>query len=172
MQLRVGWRSSHLIEEFTHGNGKIIAASELNDLAGVAERGTHNDGLVAKFLVVVENALDASNARVLLLGVLPLGGGLVPVKDAADEGGDEESTGLGSGDGLDEREHESQIGIDAMVPLEDLGGLNALPCGSNLDQNTVLGDALLLVELIDRKCTCQWTTYPKESWERMGSIPE
>lgn len=34
-----------------------------------------------------------------------------------------------------------------MVALENLGGLDTLPGGGNLDQDAVLGDALLLVEL-------------------------
>lgn len=34
-----------------------------------------------------------------------------------------------------------------MVALEDLGGLDTLPGGGNLDEDAVLGDALLLVEL-------------------------
>lgn len=98
-------------------------------------------------LIVVEDALDRLDARVLLLGVLPLVGGLVPIEDTADEGRDEEGTGLGSGDGLDDGEHESQVGVDAVVALEDLGGLDALPSGGDLDEDAVLRDALLLVEL-------------------------
>jgi hypothetical protein len=34
-----------------------------------------------------------------------------------------------------------------VVALEDLGGLDALPCRGNLDQDPVLGDALLGIEL-------------------------
>jgi hypothetical protein len=135
-------------EKKTYRDGEVIAASELGDLADVAERGTHDNGLVAELLVVVEDALDALHTGVLLLLVLLLVSGLEPVEDAADEGGDKEGTGLGSGDGLDEGEHEGQVAVDAVVALEDLGSLDTLPCGGNLDQDTVLADTLLLVELL------------------------
>lgn len=73
--------------------------------------------------------------------------GLEPVEDTADEGGDEVGVGLGGTDGLGQGEHEGQVAVDAVVTLEDLGGLDTLPGGGDLDQDTVLGDALLLVEL-------------------------
>lgn len=130
-----------------YGDGQVVAASELNDLASVSERSTHDNGLVAKLLVVVVDALDGGDTGVLLLGVVLLGAGLEPVEDAADEGGDEESTGLGGGDGLGLGEHEGQVAVDAVVALQDLGGLDALPGGGDLDQDTLLGDILLLVEL-------------------------
>lgn len=72
---------------------------------------------------------------------------LEPVKDATDEGRDEVGVGLGSTNGLDEREHEGKVAVDAVVALKNLGGLDALPGSGNLDQDTVLGDALLTVEL-------------------------
>jgi len=79
-------------------------------------------------LVVVENLLHALDTRVLLLLVLLLGRRLVPVKDAADKGGDEESAGLSGSNGLHLGEHERQVGVDAVVALERLGGLDAFPC--------------------------------------------
>jgi hypothetical protein len=129
------------------GNGEVVASSELSDLADAAERGTHDDGLVAELLVVVENVLDRLDTGVLLLGVLLLGGGLVPVKDTANEGRNEESAGLSSSDGLDLREHEGEVGVDSVLGLEDLGGLDALPCRCYLDENALLADTLLLVQL-------------------------
>ena len=131
----------------TYRDGQVVAAGKLGDLARVAEGGAHDNGLVAKLLVVVKDALDRGDAGVLLLGVLLLVVGLVPVEDAADKGGDEEGVGLGGGDGLDEGKHERQVAVDAVVALEDLGGLDALPCGGDLDEDAVLGNALLLVEL-------------------------
>lgn len=92
--------------------------------------------------------LDALDAGVLSGGVLLLGRGLVPVENAADEGRDEESACLSSGDGLDLREHEGQVAVDAVLGLQDLGGLDALPCRCYLDENAVLGNADLLVELL------------------------
>jgi hypothetical protein len=131
----------------TYGNGEVVAASELSNLADAPERSTHDNGLVAVLLVVVENGLDTLDTGVLLLGVLLLGRGLVPVKDAADEGRDEESASLSGGDGLDEREHESEVGVDSVLGLEDLGGLDTFPCGCDLDENALLANALLLVQL-------------------------
>ena len=132
----------------TYRDGQVVAASQLGNLTSVAERGTHDDGLVAVLLVVVEDGLNALDTGVLLLLVLLLRRGLVPVEDTADEGGDEESTGLSGSDGLDQGEHEGQVGVDAVVTLEDLGGLDTLPCRGDLDEDTVLGDALLCVELL------------------------
>lgn len=131
----------------SYRDGQVVAASKLSDLASVSERSTHDNGLVAVLLVVVEDALDGGNTGVLLLGVVLLGAGLEPVKNAADEGGDEEGTGLGGGDGLGHGEHEGQVAVDAVVTLEDLSGLDTLPGGGDLDQDTLLGDTLLLVEL-------------------------
>ena len=131
----------------TYSNCEVVAASKLGDLADGAERGTHDDGLVAELLVVVEDAANRLDTGVLLLGVLLLGGSLVPVKNATNEGRNEESAGLSSGDGLDEREHKGEVGVDAVVPLEDLSSLDALPCRGNLDQNALLANALLLVQL-------------------------
>lgn len=132
----------------TYGNGQVVTASKLSDLASVSERGTHDNGVVAELLVVVEDGLDGGNTRVLLLGVLLLGVSLEPVKDATDEGRDEVGVGLGSTNGLDKREHEGKVAVDAVVALENLGGLDTLPGSGNLDQDTVLGDALLTVELL------------------------
>lgn len=139
----------------TYRNSQIVAPGQLGDLARVAERGAHDDGLVAKLLVVVEDALDAGDAGVLLLAVLLLGGGLVPVEDAADEGRDEEGVGLGGGDGLRQREHQRQVAIDAVVALQDLGRLDAFPRGGDLDQDAIFGDAELLVQLYHESPTRQ-----------------
>lgn len=121
--------SGHIVQDVsTYSNCEVVASSELSDLANVSERSTHDNRLVAELLVVVEDALNALDTRVLLLSVLLLGGSLVPVKNAADEGGDEESAGLSSSDGLDEREHEGEVGVDSVLGLKDLSSLDALPC--------------------------------------------
>ena len=128
-------------------DGEVIAAGKLGDLTDTAERGPHDDGLVAELLVVVEDGLDGLDTWVLLLGVLLLGGGLVPVENAADEWGDEEGVGLGGGDGLDEGEHEGQVAVDAVLLLEDAGGLDTLPGGGDLNENALLWNTEGLVEL-------------------------
>jgi hypothetical protein len=129
------------------GDGQVVTASKLGDLASVSERGTHDNGVVAKLLVVVEDGLDGLDTGVLLLGVVLLSRSLVPVEDTTDEGRDEEGTGLSGGNSLDQGEHEGQVGVDAVVALQDLGGLDTLPCRGNLDQDTLLANALLLVKL-------------------------
>ena len=131
----------------TYGDGQVVTASKLGDFTSVTEGSTHDDGVVAVLLVVVENVLDGLNTGVLLGSVVTLVGSLVPVKDTANERRDEVGTGLGSSDGLDGGEHEGQVAVDAVVTLEDLSGLDTLPGGGNLDQDTVLGDTVLLVEL-------------------------
>lgn len=131
----------------TYGDGQVVAASELSDLARVAEGGAHDDGLVAVLLVVVKDVLHRLDTRVLLGSVVALVGGLVPVQNTADEGRDEESTGLGGSNSLDGREHERQVAVDAVLRLQDLSSLDTLVGRGNLDQNAVLRNTNGLVEL-------------------------
>jgi len=102
-------------------------------------------------LVVVEDVLDGLDTGVLLRAVVALVGGLEPVEDTADEGRDQESTGLGGGNGLNQGEHQGQVAVDAVLRLEDVGSLDSLVGGGNLDQDAVLLDANLLVELFEAK---------------------
>ncbi len=60
--------------------------------------------------------------------IVLLGRGFVPVENAADEGRDEEGAGFSACDGLDEREHERQVAVDAVLLLQDVRRLDALPC--------------------------------------------
>lgn len=117
----------------TYGDGQVVTASKLGDLTDAAERGTHDNGLVAELLVVLVNGLDGGDTRVLLLGVLLFVVSLEPIKDTADEGRDEVGAGLSSSNSLGEREHEGQVGVDAVVALEDLSSLDSFPGGSDLD---------------------------------------
>ena len=128
-------------------DGQVVATSQLGDLTSVTERSTHDNGLVAVLFVVVEDGLHRLDTGVLLGSVLLLVVGLVPVKDTTNEGRDEEGAGLSTGDGLDGREDEGQVAVDAVLALEDVGGLDTLPGGGDLDEDTVLGDALRFVEL-------------------------
>lgn len=132
---------------WTYRDSQVVTASKLSDLANVSEGGAHDNGLVTELLVVVEDLLNRLDTRVLLLGVLLLGRSLEPVEDTTDKGGDEVSAGLSSTNGLDEREHEGKVGVDTVVTLENLSGLDTFPSGGNLDQDAVLGDTLLTVEL-------------------------
>jgi len=143
----------HLLEKIG-GDGEVVAAGELGDLAKVAEGGAHDDGLVVVLLVVVEDLDDGLDTGVVLSGVLLLGVGLVPVEDTADEGRDEVGTGLGGGDGLREGEHEGQVAVDAVLALELVSGLDALPGRGELDEHAGLVNAGLLVELVLLSVCC------------------
>jgi hypothetical protein len=112
----------------TYGNSQVITAGKLSDLTNVSKRSAHDNGLVPKLFVVVEDGFDAGNTWVLLLGVVLLCGGLVPVENTPDERRDEEGTGFSSADGLGKGENEGQITVDAVVILKDTGGLDTLPC--------------------------------------------
>jgi hypothetical protein len=108
-------------------NSKVITTSQLSDLANTSKRSTHDNSLITELLIVVEDGLNGTDSWVLLLAVLLLGAGLVPIEDTADKRRDEEGAGLGSGNGLNEREHERQIAVDAVLGLQDLGRLDAFP---------------------------------------------
>ena len=68
----------------------------------------------------------------------------VPVEDAANEGRDERDVGLGRRNGLVQPKKQGQVAVDAFL-LQHLGGADALPGGSDLDQNALAPDALLVV---------------------------
>lgn len=131
----------------TYSNGEVVAASELSNLALVTEACTHDDGLVAVFLVVVEDAAHTLDTGVLLSRVLLLVLGLVPVENTANEGRDQESASLGGCDSLGQGKEESQVAVDAVLRLQCVGGPDAFVGGGDLDQHTRLVDALLLVQL-------------------------
>lgn len=69
----------------TYRNCKIVTSSQLCDLPDASERSTHDNGLVAMFLVVVEDLLDALDTWVFLLAVVLFGGCLVPIENAANK---------------------------------------------------------------------------------------
>lgn len=104
-------------EKITYGNGEVVTASELGDLTNIPERCAHNNSLVSVLLVVVENALHRLDTRVFLGRVLLLGGSLEPVENAADEGRDEESAGLGGSNSLDLGEEEGKVAVDLVLLL-------------------------------------------------------
>lgn len=135
-----------LLQE-TGRNGQKVDTSKLLDLARVSERGAHDNCLVSVLLVVVENALDRVHTRVLSGSVGLASGSLVPVQNAADKGRNQSGLGLGSSNGLNEREEQGKVDVNAVLSFELAGGLDTLVSGGNLDEDTVLADSLLLVEL-------------------------
>jgi hypothetical protein len=104
-----------MVHGVTHSNGQVVAASEFSDLTDAAEGSTHDNGLVAVLLVVVEDLLDALDTGVLLLGVVLLGVLLVPVEDTANKGRNKVGTGLGGSNSLDLGEHEGQVAVNSVL---------------------------------------------------------
>ena len=112
----------------TNRDSQVIATSQFCDLSHVPEASAHDDGPVVIFLVVVEDLLHALDAGVLLCGVFLLIRRLVPIQNTPDEGGDEVGASFSGSNGLWQGEHEGQIAVDAVLGLEDVGGLDSLPC--------------------------------------------
>ena len=108
-------------------NSQVIATGKLGDFANVPEASAHDNGLVSILLVVIEDGDDTLNPGILLRGEILLLRGLVPIQDSAYEWGDEESAGFSGSDSLWEREHKGQIAINAMLRLQFLSSLDALP---------------------------------------------
>ncbi len=131
----------------TNRDSQVITSSQLSDFPQVSEASAHDDGLVAVFLVVVEDLLHALDAWVLLWAIILFVGCFVPVEDAANEGRDEEAAGFSGGNGLRKGEHESQVAVDAMLGLQHLGGFDTFPCRGELDENAGLVDTNGFVEL-------------------------
>jgi len=69
----------------------------------------------------------------------------VPVHDTAHEGAYERRPRVRARGRLDEGEDEGEVARYALG-LQDPASLDALPCGRNLDEDTRLGDAELLVD--------------------------
>lgn len=132
---------------WTYRNRQVITPGQLRNFTDVAERSAHDDGLVAVFFVVVEDALHALDAGVLVGREVLLHRGLVPVEDAADERRNEEGSRLGARDRLHQRKHQRQVAVDAMLRLQDVCGLDAFPGRGDLDEDAVFVDADGFVEL-------------------------
>ncbi len=133
----------------TYGNGQVINTRQLSDLPNISERSTHDDGLVTKLLVIVEDTLNGGNSWVLLLGVCLSGLSLIPIKDTANEGRDKVCTSLGASNSLNLGEKKGEVDVDGMVALEDTSSLNTFPGGGDLDQDTGFVNANRLVELLN-----------------------
>lgn len=64
----------------------------------------------------------------------------------SDERRNESNTSLSTGNSLAETEEESQVAVDVVLLLELTGGLDTLPCRSDLDEDTLLLDTNGVVE--------------------------
>lgn len=71
----------------------------------------------------------------------------MPVEDSADKGRDEGDLGLGTGNGLDKGEEQGQVAVNAVLGLELSSSLDTLVGGGDLDEDSLLGDTLGLVEI-------------------------
>ncbi len=110
-----------------------------------AEARAHHLGLVAELLVVRVDAAHRLHARIVraaVLGLVPVGAGLllVPVVDAPDERRDQLRAGFGAGGGLHEREQQGHVALDAFL-LQHLGGADSFPGRGELDQHALAADA-------------------------------
>lgn len=116
----------------------------------VAERSTHNDGLVSVLLVVVVDLGDGLDARVFLVLIFAFRLGLVllvPVQDAAHEWRNKSDASLSASNGLAEAEQEGEVAVDPVVTLKFTGGLDSFPGRGDFDENAFLLDADRLVKL-------------------------
>jgi hypothetical protein len=101
---------------------------------------------MAMLLVVVVDLLNAQHTRILGRSVSLASRSLVPVKDAANKGRDEECLGFSSCDSLDDGEEEGQVAINSLG-LQLGSGVNSLVSRRNLNQDLALVDANRFVEL-------------------------
>ena len=131
-------------------DGEEVATGKLLYLPNVPEGGTHDDGRVVEVAEVVVNLPDGGHTRVVLRGDgLATSLGDVPVEDTPHEGGDEGHSGLGAGHSLGKAKEESEVAVDAMIPLETLGRLYAFPSRGDLDEDAALVNIPGLVQLYD-----------------------
>jgi len=145
--LAISWSSFWIIKGAMYRDCEVVTASQFCNLSNISKASPHNDCLVSVLLIVIEDGLHAPNTRVVLRGVVLLCRSFVPVQDTANEGRDQEGARFGSGDCLGKREHQSQIAIDTVLLLQDLGRFDAFPSRSELDEDSLLANALVFVEL-------------------------
>src|SRR5690606_7378702 len=109
-----------------------------DQFACVTERSAHDYGLVTMLFVVRVDVTDRNHARVGFLSIFSTWVlGLVPVQDTADEWGNQEYASFSAGTSLTETEQQCQVTVDAF-PFQNFTSLDTFPCGSQLDQYTVL----------------------------------
>src|SRR5208282_4096234 len=127
-------------------NGEQIATREPDNLICIPETCSHHLGLVTIFLVVVVDARDGGDSRILVgrnfrAAVLLL----VPIVDAADERRNQSHSRFSARYSLGEAEEQRQVAVDAFL-LQEFSRPNAFPCARNLDQDPFPRHALLFVE--------------------------
>ena len=124
-------------------DGKQIASGQPQDLVHVPETRAHDLRLISVFLIVVVDARDGGNSRILvgrnLRATLRFP---IPIINAADERGDQRHTSFSARHSLRKAEQERQIAVDAVF-LENFGAPYALPGAGYLDQHAFAPYTLL-----------------------------
>ena len=114
--------------------GELVTAGQRFDLAGVAEAGTHDDGVQTAGLEGGEDVAHGDHAGVLFRGFDGHAILAVPVENAAYKGGDQCGAGFGGGQRLSLVEHQRHITANAFF-FQNLHGADAFPAGCYLDQD-------------------------------------
>ena len=100
-------------------------------------------------LVVFVDFADGNHARIFCRRVLFLVGvSFVPVEDTANKRRNQEDARFGASASLSEGEQQRQVTVDAFF-FQLFSGANALPGGSQLDKNTIVADARVVIQLDD-----------------------
>ena len=130
-------------------DGQAVTASQFENFTNVTEAGAHHYGFITVLLVVLVDFADGNHARIFCRRVLFLiGVGFVPVEDTTNERRNQEDARFGASTSLSEGEQQGQVAVDAFF-FQLLSGANALPGGSQLDQNTIVADARVVIQLDD-----------------------
>ncbi|CCJ77799.1 hypothetical protein BN135_2863 [Cronobacter muytjensii 530] len=127
-------------------DGQTVAAREFKDFADVTEACAHDHSFIAVLFVVLVDFRHGNHARIFLRRILFLVRvGFVPVENTAHERRDQVNARFSARTRLREGEQQSQVTVDAFF-FKLLGGADALPGRSELDQNAIVADASVVVE--------------------------
>ena len=136
-------------------DGQEVATSQFGDLVDVSERSTHDNGIVSVLLVVVVDLCDGHDTGIFMRCIRFLAFRLlVPVENTTDKGADEGYASFSTSNSLTETKEKGQVAVDTVFLFQFTGSLNTIPSRGNLDQDSLLGDTLLLVELNEVLCLC------------------
>ncbi|CCK05286.1 hypothetical protein BN128_3315 [Cronobacter sakazakii 696] len=127
-------------------DGQTVATRQLKDFADVTEACAHYHGFIAVLFVVLVDFRHRHHARIFLRRVFFLVGvRFVPVEDTAHKRGDQIHARFSTGTRLREGEQQRQVTVDAFF-FQLLRRADALPGGSQFDQDAIVADAGVVVE--------------------------
>ncbi len=128
----------HLVEQI-RADGQQVTAGQKRDLFHFAEARAHHLGLIAILFVVVVDARDGGNARILVdRNVFAAVLGFVVIVNASDEGRNQGDLGFGTRNGLSKAKEQREVAMDAFA-LQLLGRSDAFPGAGNFDQTRDCG---------------------------------